>query len=709
MKKKFSFSALILVSLVTDLTLAQEEDVEVLDELVVYGSKLGETVNETTDSVGKVDAERLEKSDVRTAGDAFRLLGNVRAPQFADGGIVIRGINSQAPDAENISGQQAPLSSIFVDGVALTQQSSFRGPMGLWDVESLEVFRGPQSTLQGKNSLAGAVVIKTRDPDFDWGGAVRGTYGEFNQRELALMLNMPLSDEWALRFTYENRERDSFVDAPNLRAFSRFDDFNTSVSEQFRAKLLFEPENSSLRSLLTYGYSDVRPTNSDVFGPNADSSVNDFFDRLWLSSSSQQQIRETQTQILSWENTLELSDTLKLTSLSTFIDTELKVGRINGDLVRDEGQRDITQEVRLNWDDDWGRAVLGVYGSLQDADSTLNRIDSRRVNMALFGQFDYALTDSLYLIVGGRLNYDEFEFENVFRPEGIGTDDLRLLPKVGVRYEFDDSHSIGIVAQQGYRSGGSGIQLDGSSFVFDPSLTNNLELSWRGSFLDDKLTVSANVFYTDWSDQQVTVRNVDLTTFEADERVINAADSSLYGGELELTYEATDSLTFRGSLGLLSTSYDDFSFRVDAPPGIPGTLDFGGYDFPESPTLNFSLGANYEHECGFFVAADLVYSSSYYSPVLFAPVASGAGSVSVQVPQDSAVEIDPSLVFNLSLGYQADDWRFTVFAQNLFGEDAIVGQIPQAVNGANGPEFRDDFLATLGPPRFFGASLEFTF
>ena len=233
------------------------ENIDILEEVIVYGSKLDETPVEVTDSVARVSGDRLDQKQLRSAGDVFRLLGNVRAPQFSDGGFVIRGINSQSPDAENISGQQAPLSSIFVDGVALTQQASFRGPQGLWDVESLEVFRGPQSTLQGKNSLAGAVVLKTKDPEFTRGGSLRTTYGEYNQKEVALMLNAPLSDEWAVRFTYENRERDSFVDAPNLRQFQRYEDFNTSTSRQFRAKLLFEPATIPLRSLFTYSYSDI--------------------------------------------------------------------------------------------------------------------------------------------------------------------------------------------------------------------------------------------------------------------------------------------------------------------------------------------------------------------------------------------------------------------------------------------------------------------
>ena len=693
------------------------ENIDILEEVIVYGSKLDETPVEVTDSVARVSGDRLDQKQLRSAGDVFRLLGNVRAPQFSDGGFVIRGINSQSPDAENISGQQAPLSSIFVDGVALTQQASFRGPQGLWDVESLEVFRGPQSTLQGKNSLAGAVVLKTKDPEFTRGGSLRTTYGEYNQKEVALMLNAPLSDEWAVRFTYENRERDSFVDAPNLRQFQRYEDFNTSTSRQFRAKLLFEPATIPLRSLFTYSYSDISPTNNDVFGPSGPriqagpgvsvTSVDSFFDRRWLSNFPNQQVRETGTHTFAWENKYELSDTLKITSLTTYIDTALDIGTIGGGFVRDENQSDLTQEIRLNWDDSWGKSVLGIYGSLQEADSTLST-DSRRANAALFGQVDYGLTDSLYLIAGGRLNYDDFEFKTNQRPDGISTEDARFLPKIGGRYEFSDTHTLGFVFQQGFQSGGTGVQLNGDTFVFDPSLTNNFEIPWRQSFFGERLKVSANAFYTDWKDQQVVVRELD-NTFQIDERVINAADSSLYGSELELEYEHSDSLRFFGSVGLLVTRYDNFSFQVPPVQKLPTELDFSGYDFPESPNFTFSFGASYRHDSGFFLNADLAYAGSSFSPVLFAPLASGLPGSSIQVPQDNSVEVDSSFTVNLTMGYEAEDWNIAVFAQNLFGNDSIVGQVPQAVNGVNGIEFQDGFFATVTPPQFFGMSLEYSF
>jgi len=682
-----------------------EEEIGTLKAMIVEASKLGETLIETTKSVGRVNAQRIEDAQLRTVDDAFRLMGNVRQSQFSDSGFVIRGINSEAPDAGNYTGTQTPLSTIFVDGVALTQEAARRGPTGLWDVRSVEVLRGPQSTLQGRNSLAGSVNIQTQDPSYEWEGAARLTYGDHDSFEQAAMLNVPLSDFLALRFTAEHAERDSFIDAPGLKDFPRFDDFTTSQSLIYRGKALFEPDQIPLRSVLTYTFSESRPTSNDAFGP-------DFFDREWRSVSGSQQVRETKNHTAAWLNTYELTDTVTLTLLSTLADTELHVGQIDGNTVRVDDENEYSQEIRANWDEAWGKSVLGVYGNFSEGESTLSNIRKQRRNAALFGEVDYYLTDSLHLIAGGRLDYDDFEFE--VAGDEVSTSNTEFLPKFGIQYEFSDIHNIGLTVQRGYRHGGVGIGLGGEPNSFDPSKTWHYELAYRNSFFDERLSLAANVFYTQWSDQQVVVRDIDNASLEIDERILNAGESSLYGAEFELGYEATDNLRFTGSIGLLKTRFDDFTLGIDpevaAFLNVPSTIDFGGYEFPESPELNASIGMDYRHDSGFFFTTDLKYLSSYFSPVLFAPLGSGLGGVSVQAPQSSVVEVDANVTVNLSFGYEAENWKFVVFVQNLFDEEYLVGKVPSAIrNGDNSITFKDDFLATVGQPRYIGAAFEARF
>ena len=682
-----------------------------LEETIIKASKIDENITEISSSIGRLDSDQIEKLQLRDINDAFQILGNVRPPQFVDGGFVIRGINSESPDAENISGYQTPLSVIFIDGVALTQQGARRGPSGLWDVENIEIFRGPQSTLQGKNTLAGSVHINTKDPIFDWEGSSRITIGNFNLREYAEMINIPLNDSIAFRFTAEHSEQESFVSYPNLKEFRRFEDFRTTDSLQLRSKILISPVDSPFSMKFTHIYSERSPALSDVFGPNANAKVDSFEDRLWLSSSPNQQIRTLESHCAAWESLYKINNILKLTTHSTYTRADLAVDKIDGNNVRNDLEEDLGQEIRLNWDSNWGRAVAGIFGSHETAGSTLANIDRQRNNLALFGEADFLIDNHWHLIGGGRISYTDNQFSTLINKNN--SSETVFLPKAGIRYEFNPEHTLGLTLGRGYQNGGSGIDLDNIPFEFDPSFTFHNELFYRNTFLDGQITLAANAFFSNWQAQQVVLRTIDSMSFNISERVINASKSSLYGGELELSYTPVHTLTMFGSIGLLSTQYDEFAFQIDsnfaADIGIEPKAEFEGYEFPESPELNLNIGFDWNHESGVFLNANATYTSSYFSPVLFAPASSGIGGVSVQVPQNNAVEIDSFVTFNIAAGFEHKDWKFTFFINNIFNEQHVIGKSPGVKPSANGPVFTDNFLATAGAPRTYGASVNLNF
>jgi len=141
--------------------------VTTLGPITVYGARTTQTLNDVTSSVGIVTGETIEERQVRSFRDSFRLMANVRDSDFNDAGFVIRGINS-----EGLTPGGAPVASLYVDGIQQTVQGARRGARGLWDVEQVEVYRGPQSTLAGRAALAGAIYVKTKDPTnkFEVGG-----------------------------------------------------------------------------------------------------------------------------------------------------------------------------------------------------------------------------------------------------------------------------------------------------------------------------------------------------------------------------------------------------------------------------------------------------------------------------------------------------------------------------------------------------------
>ena len=686
-----------------------EETLGDLGEVVVTASKLGEDQSKSLRSVGRVDAERLETKSARTAADAFRFLGNVIAPQDVDSGFSIRGVNSENFDANNGSGSQVPLITTFVDGVALSQQAARRGPLALWDVETIEVLRGPQSTLQGRNSIGGSVNIRTKDPTTIFEGATRVTYGEQGLFEHAGMLNVPLTESLFLRFSGEISESDSAISFPKLgaRALPFQSDIRTSTSETFRMKALYEPLDSPFRSLFSYSYSTSSPSVNFAVGPNfpvlgANPGLS-FFDRI--NDFSDIQVRNGRTHTFGWENTFDFSDTIRFTSMTGYVQNDLSVKVVNP---RNDFEEDFTQEFRVNFDDDWGKAVFGIFGAYSDAESTQVNSERDRENLALFGEADFHAWDEFYLITGGRLLHDGFDF----RSQGnttVSKSDSEFLPKLGLRYEFDSEHTLGFSISRGYRAGGVEVSTAGDINPYDPELSWNYELSYRNRFFDDQLQLSANTFYNNRTDQQVvarsSIRNV------PQDLILNAGTSDSFGAEVELSYQPTDDIEIFASVGYLNTQFRDFKIPLDPVfAWLPDEGDYRGYEFAQAPRWNGSIGVTYRPVNGFFVSLDGNFSSRAYGPYLFSPPTTGSGG-QIQVPQDQSVELDSFFTANLSAGYEWESGRITVFVNNLFGDNHLLGQEPGLLPNiaAQTVDFYPGSLGYPSAPRLIGASLELSF
>ncbi|MEM6274116.1 MAG: TonB-dependent receptor [Myxococcota bacterium] len=222
---------------------------EVEETIIVQGTKQNLSVQEASASVQVLKGETLDQNAIYQLNDAFFRTPNVTTSGSANF-LTIRGIGRFGI---GIAGQGVT-SNIYQDGVPKAA-----GPLGLdsgsvWDVEQVEILRGPQSTIQGRNSLAGAVVITTKDPAYDWefGGRIRAA--EFGQRQFAGVVSGPIiDDQVAFRVAADYQESDGFL----RNAVTEMDD-NFSEVLVLRNKLLFEPTAlDGLRSELIFEYTDV--------------------------------------------------------------------------------------------------------------------------------------------------------------------------------------------------------------------------------------------------------------------------------------------------------------------------------------------------------------------------------------------------------------------------------------------------------------------
>ncbi|MBL28768.1 MAG: TonB-dependent receptor [Rhodospirillaceae bacterium] len=671
---------------------AQSSGPAVLGPIAVYGAKNVTTLEDTTASVGVVTAEEVEKRELRSFRDAFRTLGNVMDADWPDAGFIIRGVNS-----EGLTPGGAPLASLYIDGAPQTVNGARRGARGLWDVEQLEVYRGPQSTLTGRAALAGAVYVKTRDPVFDQEAAVQGTFGSMNSKGGAFMVNTPvIEDQVAFRLAGEYEISENDIHYPTYERFSRFEEFVEDEYYQLRGKVLVMPKAMpDTSALLTYSFSHDSPYIDDIGGPvlgfDYSQHRGDFNVPVFSES------RSTDTQNVSFEIVHDLNPAITLTSLTTYSFNDMDRSSVNEGTPGETNflsgyveQYIATQEIRANYDSGRWSGVAGVYVAQEESDgnfirpnffgfaSDISRNQQKLFNAALFGEASYEFVPGWQIVAGGRVDHFDQESSNFFSRNGVATTDestasneLVLLPKIGVITRLAPSQTVGFTVQKGFRNGGSAVQIStGRAFTFDPEYIWNYELSYKGSFLADRLQINANVFYATWKDQQVEVQEdpTDLTS----DIVRNAASSTLKGFEFESRYDVTRDFSTFVSLGYVDTEFDEF---VDATLG-----DLSGLPFPEAARWNLAFGGFYQSRSGLFVGADAKYVSRYLA----------------RFGNDPQEFLDGYWVGNLQFGYRQDDFDFTVFAENVFDNEYLVYNDRNTVG---------DIAASLGARRKVGVSI----
>ncbi|MFT3689355.1 TonB-dependent receptor [Paenirhodobacter sp.] len=696
-----------------------------LDEIVIYGDRTTTNIDDTTASVAIVGQQALTGPLAPTWTDAFRQMANVRTGDWTESGFVIRGVNSEGLTP---GGLGAPLASFYIDGVQQTVEGTRRGLRGTFDTEQLEVYRGPQSTLTGRAALAGAIYLRTKDPEFARSGAAQLTYGSDARKQVGLAFGDAIGSNLAFRISGEYARKDSDLNYPSYRGYKRYDDLVTDEYWNWRAKLLWLPTGSeATRVLLSYSRSYDRPTANDIAGSAWPTRGKvDYGDRrgdLWgdiwpidgglvpppyndylTNLAAFQDVRSTTVDNFGAEITHEINSRLTLTAATGWSRAVTNRHSVNsgtpGELIYVDGafdQKLLSQEVRLNYDDGANlRWVLGAYAAREDQSSfrTLtddftplilgvsmfgeaSRNSAKITNHALFGEVAYGFAPGWTMIAGGRLDHIKQEqkaalttfmgttaSDNTFR-------DTVLIPKVGLKYDISGTQSVALIYQEGYRPGGAGIKAsDGSKFEYDPERARNIELSWRGRFMADRLHLAANVFHQNWDSQQVELWEDPANSNTS--YIANAGKSKSWGAELEMAYRVSDLLYVTASAGLLKTEFKDFSV---------GTQDYSGLSFAGAPERNVSLGLAWGAETGWFASGNVQAQSSMLS----------------RLENNSPLTLGGFGTVDVAVGYGWDRARVTVYATNLFDREYFTYE--------TGP----GAMATLGDRREVGVRLDARF
>ena len=665
--------------------LAQAENGIFLDTIIISGEKLDRPFIETFTSVGVATEEDIETYSLDDLQDVFSTMANVR--QFessrAGNGFQIRGINADGvtqPDGN------APVISVIIDGVTQSGEGLKRGSRGTWDVQQIEVLRGPQSTLQGRNALAGAVVIKTNDPTYTPEGKVKGILGQFDRREGGVALSIPLiPNQLAARFSGEYRQDEADIDYVD----PLLEPLGEDRYRNLRGKLLIEPNAiDPLSVLLTISDVHDKPGVAAATGP-------DFFDRRLIVPSAFAEFREMDVRNYSADTAYEFNERLTLRSVTAKNETSLDISSVPGDPLflreDDRADDDFIQDIRLEIKEKDGRqrGLSGVVGAFygdfdQKVDSEIvalnffgpgfdvvvqdGTIENKTETQAVYADLRYRLNRWLSVVGGARYQEDEvttnFDVDSapVFGGPTIfdGSEDFSAwMPKYGVAVDLTDTQAIAVTASRGYRQGGTEL-IVGTNIpnVIEPEFMWTYEFAYRKSSQDKRLTFGANVFYNDYTDQQITLVNPNFPPFT---NTFNAGESKSYGAEFEGRYDFNNGLNVFGSLGLLKTEFTKLE-EVSCPGG-----SCTGNEYPEAPAVTFSFGGKYQHHSGVFASAYADYTSDYFA----------FGDVN----NTPALKIDGRFVANAKVGYQRESLTASVYINNIFDKDYLTGLSSDATEG----------------------------
>lgn len=681
--------AIVLVSCVSGYPIRAQAQQTVLPGIVIYGSKSELTLDDSTSSVGVVTSEQIERGEITSFRSAFRQLSNVADSDWVDAGFTIRGVSS-----EGLTPGGAPLASFYIDGIQQTVNGTRRGARGLWDVEQVEVYRGPQSTLQGRAALAGAIHVKTKDPTYEPEVAVRAGVGTHATRDAAAMFNIPIvAGGLALRVAAEYSTSENDINYPTYETFPLFERFSTAEYGQIRAKLLMEPGvGTNTKGVLTYSFSKDSPHLDDIGGPALGFNFNDKRGDFNLPTFTE--ARTADNHNLGYELRTDLAAGLTFTSLSTFSHNLTDRPSVNlgaaGEtnvVLGEQKQSILTQELRLNYTGARVKAVAGIYLAREKTDAFFERPnffgfardDSRDTrdtdNAALFGELTYEFVPTWSIIAGGRADHTKVDVTSSFIRTffgGGGTDnsfsgsfsETNFLPKIGLKKDLTPNQSLALVYSEGFRTGGVSQQRStGRIETVDPEKAANYELSYKGSFMSNRLSLSGNVFYTQFTGQQVEVQPD--PSDPASQFTTNAGKSSSRGFEIEAKYNPTSSVSTFLSVGYVDTNFDEFN---SAEFG-----DLSGLPFPEAPKWSIAFGANYKMQSGWFAGFDAKYTDDFLA----------------RFGQDPQEFVDGYFVVNAQAGYETDNVAVRFYAENLFDNSYFV--------------YNDnDIAATLGPRRVVG-------
>jgi iron complex outermembrane recepter protein len=706
-----------------------------LEEIIVTARKRDEASLDVPVAVNVFTAADIEAAGIERPQDFIDLTPNMTLVQTQNQGtsfVTVRGI-SQARNSE-------PSVAVVIDGVAMANPSQFN--QELIDIESIQVLKGPQGALYGRNAIGGAILITSKQPTDEFEGRISAGYDSGPGYRVGATLSGPISDTVKYRATVSYLDTDGYIDNPFLQEEADpYEDLSA------RALLVWEPSDGFRADLRAY-ISDVS-TQALYF--NITESVNDTHLPVRVNNPGVNDRELTGASLKldwtsAWGSITSVTAYDKLEEILTgdqfnFLPIEESV--LFQFFLADQAQHQfldvdaVSQELRFTSPADRSvRWIFGAYAISTDRFiSTGNVIDigdgivpevkhtpltkfdlatgcfppacrqftfladsQDNFAWAVFGDLSFDISDKLEGSVA--LRYDEDERENTtetpasFLPTPTAFPGQvrkhtwdELQPKVTLRYKPSDARTWYIGYSRGFRSGGfnqTGVgaaNIAGIDDLFDKETADTYEAGFKGEFMDRRLATNLSLYYTQANGSYFFVFDPNTST----QNLGNLGDVDYKGLEVEIQARLTDS--FDAYLGI---GYTDSEIKESDR----AASDVGN-QAPLVSEYSANLGLAWRHElaafggASAFVRADLDVTG----PTWFYP--------------DNFTERDTINLLNLRVGLESKSWSVTAWAKNLNDEDYNAEWSPGPQFFPN-PGYTNNFVFKALPRRW-GVDLAYRF
>lgn len=676
-----------------------------LPELFVTAQRRAESLQTVPIAVSAFDAEQMDIRQINETLDITRLVPNLvghnNTGPATSNVYFIRGLGN----TESIPSFDPPVST-YIDDVYVARQNA--NNYALFDVERIEVLRGPQGTTFGRNTTGGAINVITRRPGDEFAAKAKVEYGEYERYAVSGVVDIPISEQVLTKFAGYYIEDEGYVDnlttgetlndekSWGVRADVRFlitDDVTWDVAVEGMGQ-----EGTNLATSFATPRKSNTGLRSDCGSPG---SVTDAVNGCGLGN-------DTETfsvySNLSWDvgiGTIEFITGWRDLSQDFTLDFFDDPSESGGFTIANQGEHtQFTQEIKLNGTiGDRIEYVVGAFYMDEDNDTDFTdivpgailasrKLENTTENISLYAQGDFALNDQWTLTAGARWTDEEKDiaFSNL-RPlfssvpgilmgmptdytvvgsittadlvaAGIPTEqsETKVTPKVGIEFEPNDDLLFYLSATNGFKSGGWNARSTTPELnaAFGPEEAWSYELGMKGDFLDNTLRINANVFYSDVEDLQL-ISGVEVGGI-VEFATQNAADLEVWGAEAEIQYSGVENLDLFLSVGYLDDEYDSFT-DVGAAAVAAGRL---GAEPVRTPDWSVNFGGTYTiplaNDAGEFVlGADAAWKDDH-----FTSVGNGPGTLA-----------DAYWLVQARAGFQAENWGLFAECKNCADEEYL--------------------------------------